>query len=295
MLVDYHTHLVDDYHLGPCPYTVDQVARYVQAANERGVAEIGVTDHCHRFTEFRELFRPIYEGPRRNDPEVAWLGDNLYEPLDKYFEALVLAQQRGLSVKIGLEVDWFSYPGSDGIADAIREILAPYPLDYVLGSVHFLDDWPVDVSATYGWPQLDLEVIYARYFAELQAAARSGLYDILAHPDLIKKFGHRIDDPMAHYEATIEALIASDIAFEISTAGLHYAVGELYPAQPFLELAAQRGVPITLASDAHHSENVGRDLDKAVQAALAAGYEQLATFAARRRTTLPLTNSSPPS
>lgn len=292
-LIDLHMHLVDDYHLGPCPYTPERVAEYVRAAASRGVAEIGVTDHCHRFREFRELFRPIYEGKRRERPEVAWLGENLYEPLDRYFEALVLARQQGLPVKIGLEVDWFSYPGAEGAAEEIRSILAPYPLDYVLGSVHFIGDWPVDVSAEYGWDERSLEETYSLYYGALQDAARSGLYDVLAHPDLVKKFGFHIDDPSPYYEATLDAVLQADIALEVSTAGLHYPVGELYPARKFLQGAVARGVPITLASDAHRPEDVGRDFETATAAIRDVGGDGIVTFAARSRTavSLPPTNS----
>lgn len=283
MFVDYHMHLIDDYHTNPCPYTPERVAEYVQAAERRGVVEIGVTDHCHRFVEFRELFRPVYDGPRKHHPEVNWLKDNLYEHLDRYFEALVIARQRGLPVKIGLEVDWF--PGAE---DEIRDILRPYPLDYVLGSVHFLNDWPIDVSADYGWPERDVEATYAEYFAALQQAAASGLYDVLAHPDLVKKFGHRIEDASEHYEATIAAVVRAGVALEISTAGLHYPVGELYPAQPLLQLAARHDVPITLASDAHDPAAVGRSMEQAVAAARAAGFDRMATFTARNRQLVPL-------
>lgn len=288
MFVDYHMHLVDDYHLGPCPYTPERVAQYVQAAEARGVGEIGITDHCHRFTEFKELFRPIFGGSRKRDEAVNWLKDNLYEPLDRYFESLVIAKQRGLPVKIGLEVDWFSHGDADGAAEQIAEILAPYPLDYVLGSVHFLDDWPVDVSADYEWPTLDVEATYARYFGELRKAATSGLYDVLAHPDLIKKFGHRIENPTAHYEALVAACTEGDVALEISTAGLHYPVGELYPAQALLQLASERGVPVTFGSDAHTPEHVGRDLHEAVAAARQAGYDEMALFDRRVRRSAPL-------
>lgn len=283
MRIDYHMHLVDDYHTGRCPYTLERVIEYVEAARRQSIDEIGVTDHCYRFREFKELFRPIYEGPRGTDGEVAWLKDNLDEPLERYVEALFLARQKGLPVKIGLEVDWI--PGGE---DEIRDILAPYPFDYVLGSVHFLGDWPVDVSKDYGWPERDVEETYAQYFQTLQDAARSGLYDVLAHPDLVKKFGHRIADASPHYEALVDAAKAGDVALEISTAGLYYPVGELYPAQPLLELAASRNVPVTFASDAHYPEDVGRSIEKAVEAARLAGYERQAIFSQRTRQLVPL-------
>ncbi len=97
-MIDYHMHLVDDYHTERCPYTPERVEEYVRAAEAAGVDEIGVTDHCHRFVEFTPLFQPIYKGPRGRDPEaVAWLKDNLYEPLDRYVEALV----RGAAARAG--------------------------------------------------------------------------------------------------------------------------------------------------------------------------------------------------
>lgn len=282
-MIDYHMHLVDDYYTDRCPYTLQRVEEYVRAADQAGVDEIGITDHCHRFVEFTPLFQPICDGPRGRDEEVAWLRDNLYEPLDRYVEALVRAQQRGWPVKIGLEVDWF--PGAE---DTIRSVLEPYPWDYILGSVHFLGDWPVDVSADYGWPELDVDAVYTEYFTELAAAAKSGLYDVLAHPDLVKKFGHRAEEPDAHYEKVVTAMAEAGVAMEISTAGLHYPVEELYPDRRMMELAAARGVPVTFGSDAHHPDAVGRDFPTAVAAAERAGLSHLATYKKRQRNLVPL-------
>lgn len=276
-------HLVDDYYTGRCPYTVERVEEYVKAAEAAGVDEIGVSDHCHRFVEFTPLFEPIYKGSKSGDPEVAWLRDNLYEPLDRYVEALVLAQQRGLPVKIGLEVDWF--PGAE---DALRDILAPYPWDYVLGSVHFLGDWPIDVSADYGWPDADVEEVYTRYFNELAAAAASGLYDVLAHPDLVKKFGYRAEEVLPLYELAVDAAAQADVALEISTAGLRYPVGQMYPAKEMLDLAAARGLAITFGSDAHSPDVVGRDFHRAVVAAADAGFTRVAVYKKRQREYVPL-------
>lgn len=281
--MDYHMHLVDDFHTGPCPYALERIQEYVRAAEAAGVDEIGITDHCHRFVEFTPLFEPIFKGPRKDDAGVAWLRANLYEPLDRYVEALVRAQQRGLPVKIGLEVDWFP-----GFEDFIREVLAPYPWDYVLGSVHFLGDWPIDVSAEYGWPEADVDAVYERYFRELAAAARSGLFDVLAHPDLVKKFGYRAGDVEGLYELAVAAAAEADVALEISTAGLRYPAEELYPAKPMLELAAARDLAVTFGSDAHAPELVGRDLDKAAAAAADAGLTKLAVYKKRQRTHVPL-------
>jgi len=276
-------HLVRDDVTGPCPYTVARIEEYVRAAEQRGVAEIGITEHCHRFREFRELFRPVYKGPGADHDAVAWLQQFFYEPLERYVEAVAAAKERGLPVKLGLEVDWFP-----GAAEAIRELLAPYPWDYVLGSVHFLDGWPIDVTPDYGWPQRDVAATYQQYFAELAAAAQSGLFDILAHPDLVKKFGHRIDDPSPLYGPVIEAAARKGVALEISTAGLRVPARELYPAPAFLQQAAAAGLAVTFGSDAHDPADVGRDVAQAAQAARAAGIVHLARFARRKRELVPL-------
>ncbi|MBO8142359.1 MAG: histidinol-phosphatase HisJ family protein [Firmicutes bacterium] len=283
MLVDYHMHLERDTHTGPCPYKISRIEEYVRAAERRGLHEIGITEHCHRFREFREIFRPIFDGPRRADPEVAWLSREFGEFLERYVEVLIEAQERGLPVKVGLEVDWI--PGAE---DVIRDILKPYPWDYIVGSVHFLGDWPIDVSSEYGWPQANPEDAYRAYFAALASAADSGLFDVLAHPDLIKKFGHRVANPEPYYRQAVAAAAASGVALEVSTAGWRVAARELYPAPEFLALAHKAGLAITLASDAHDPADVGRDVAEAAERARQAGFAELAVFSRRRRQTAPL-------
>lgn len=279
-------HLERDEMTGPCQYTVDRIEEYVRVAESRGMVEIGISEHCHRFVEFRELFQPIMHAPGADHPGVAWLRDNFYERLERYVEAVMQAKQRGLPVKLGLEVDWF--PGAEA---ALREILAPYPWDYLIGSVHFLDGWPIDVSADYGWPERDVVAVYQGYFTTLADAARSGLFDTLAHPDLVKKFGHRLDDAVALsdlYRLVVDAAAQSGTALEISTAGLRYPARELYPAPAFLELAAHAGLAVTFGSDAHEPGIVGQNVELAAEAARAAGCHQLARFTRRRRELIPL-------
>ena len=95
--------------------------------------------------------------------------------------------------------------------------------------------------------------VWRRYFAQVRAAAASGLFDVLAHLDLAKVFGHSASQSVieSEHEQTADAIAAAGIAVEISTAGLRKAAGELYPAQDLLRALHRRGVPITLGSDAH--------------------------------------------
>jgi histidinol-phosphatase (PHP family) len=266
VIVDYHMHLrgpgeVD----GPIDHSVEAIERYVEVAHERAVDEIGFTEHDYYFVQTRRFWRLPYQLER------------CAHDLDVYCDAVLEAKRRGLPVKLGLEVDWIG-----GDTDELAEILEPYPWDYLLGSVHWIDGFAVD-SRPGLWDELSVEDVWARYLEELGAAARSGYFDVLAHPDLAKIFGDRVEWERGELVASLDG-----VALEVSTAGLHKPVGELYPDRGLLETARAAGVGITLASDAHVARNVGRDLELAVRHARDAGYETLTVFEARHGRQEPL-------
>src|SRR5690606_28312815 len=151
---------IHDEHEEKCPYTLQRISEYLRVAEARGLAEIGITEHCHRFAPFRSVMKHLYEGPDTYEAVTAWLPKQFYESLDDYVEVLVQAQHRGWPVKVALEVDYI--PGQE---EAIREILAPYPWDYILGSVHYIGTWGIDITATSGWPERDVDAAYREYFA----------------------------------------------------------------------------------------------------------------------------------
>jgi histidinol-phosphatase (PHP family) len=270
VIVDYHMHLRDPEE--GVDHTVEAVERFVEAAAERGVDEIGFTEHAYYFEQTRGLWQERYMLERCS-----------YD-LDRYVGAILEAKGRGLPVKLGLEVDYF--PGSEA---EVRDMLAPYPWDYLLGSVHYVDGFAVDEEPGL-IEKLPPNEAWRRYFVWLRNAARSGLFDSLAHPDLVKHHGPRADPESVHWlhEETVDAIDAAGICVEVSSAGLHKPVGELYPDAPLLEACRDRGVPITLASDAHQPANVGRDLDRAVELARSAGYETLTVFDRREGRQEPL-------
>lgn len=286
MLTDYHLHLERDEKTADCRFNAQRVAQYVAAARAAGLVEIGISEHCYRFSEFRPLFAPLLA------PQLVaggwWLPDNFNYSLDRYVAqvqaAMSPAADQGVTVRLGLEADYF--PGRE--AD-IEALLKNHPWDYVIGSVHFLPGWAIDVKADEGWPGRNIDQAYRDYFATLTKAAASGLFDILAHPDLIKKFGHRPTfDLTPLYEQVAQACITSGTTVEISTAGWHVPVEEVYPAPEFLAVLAQAGVPVSLGSDAHQPEHVGRDLSRATALAKTYGYRQQAVFHRRRRSFRPL-------
>jgi histidinol-phosphatase (PHP family) len=270
LIVDYHLHLRDQEER--IDHSVEAVEKFVDTAAARGVDEIGFTEHIYYFEQTRQLWDEQYMLERSG------------HDLDRYVGAVTEAKERGLPVKLGLEVDYF--PGTE--AD-LRDTLSRYPWDYLLGSVHFVDGFPVDQEPGLV-EKLGPYEAWRRYFVWLRNAARSGLFDSLSHPDLAKHHGLRPDTEAVQWlhEETADAIEAAGVCIEVSSAGLYKPVGELYPDPPLLEACHARGVPITLASDAHVPQNVGRDLDRAIEHARAAGYETVTVFDGRERRQEPL-------
>jgi histidinol-phosphatase (PHP family) len=276
VIVDYHMHLRS----GPVgkseeiEHTVEAVERYVEKAAERGVDEIGFTEHVYYFQQTRQFWDRPYQLERC-----------VYD-LDAYVDAVVEAKRQGLPVKLGLEVDYV--PGRER---EFRDLLALYPWDYLLGSVHWIEGHSVDGGPDRGlWSHLPVEEVWRRYFVALRGAARSGLFDVLSHPDLVKIFGMRParEEIALHHSETADAVEASGVAIEVSTAGLRKPVEELYPDPELLEACKAREIPVTTASDAHIPDDVGRDFDLALELLRSAGYETVTVFEARQRRQEPL-------
>jgi histidinol-phosphatase (PHP family) len=263
VIVDYHMHLRDEEN--GIDHTADAAEKFVARAAERGVDEIGFSEHVYYFVQTSALWRwPYYTERCKYD-------------LDVYVDAVLEAKRRGLPVKLGLEIDWLGER-----AEELDAILAPYPWDYLLGSVHMVDDLALDLRPG-AWEEYPEDEVWRRYVTELGTAARSGLFDVLSHPDLAKIHGVRGGDE--HYDALARAVDDADVALEISTAGLRKPVGELYPDVRLLERSS---APVTLASDAHVPALVGEDFDQAVELARQAGRETVSVFERRERRQEPL-------
>lgn len=276
MLTDYHTHLQPDgseardrderrwaAHGGP--RSLGWIGRYVERARSRAVGEIAITEHIHRFTVARDWHASPW-----------WKGEAT-EDLAAHCDALARAQEAGLPVLVGIEMDWLP-----ARRDQIAAVLDAHPFDIVLGSVHWLDELGIDDPDDPASEHVGAERVWERYLEELVAAASSGLYDVMAHPDLPKVFGHRFPTTLrGRLDDVVAAIADAGVAIECSSAGLRKPINELYPDPDWLALFCAAGVPATLASDAHSPDDVARDYPTAVAALRGAGYTTLTRF--RRR------------
>ena len=165
--------------------------------------------------------------------------------------------------------------------------------DYVIGSVHFLGDRAVDHEGWDAWEGArDADEVWRRYFQTLGEAARSGQFDVLAHPDLVKVWGNGRPRPPGDlrrfYEQAMDGIAESRIAIELSTAGLRKPVGEMYPARELLEWCLEAGCPVALSSDAHVPEHLGHGYEQALELLKGLGVSEICVFERRARRLEPL-------
>ena len=277
MLTDYHVHLrPDDEDTPPARYfTAANAERYRVVAEERGIAELGVAEHVHRFTQALDIWQhPWWRRWARDD-------------VDDYCAFV----REETDLRLGIEMDFVA--GREG---RIAAFLDGREWDYVVGSVHFVGDAAVDLEGPewdHVWGRGDRpERVWERYFATLAEAAGSGLYDIMAHPDLVKVWGSARPlperDPRHYYEPAVQAMLDAGVAMEMSTAGLRKPAGELYPAPALLEMAVDAGLPIALSSDAHVPDQLGFRYADAVAALTDAGVTEICVFEGRTRRMEPL-------
>ncbi|MDX8405568.1 MAG: histidinol-phosphatase HisJ family protein [Mariprofundus sp.] len=262
---------VPDYHMHTprCNHAIGAVQEYADAAIARGLQEIGMSDHS----------------PMPDDFDKPWRMDR--SEMDDYLREVEQARDacRGrLDLRIGLEADF--HPGTEAY---VKEMIASYDWDYVIGSVHYIGDWGFDNPDTISiWDEWNIEDAYCAYFELVARSAESGMFDIIGHPDLIKKFGHRpaIDSSrlLAAEERMLQAVLASGAALEISSAGLRKPVGEIYPQARIVQRAAALAIPFAFGSDAHSPVEVGHGMDDCLSQLSACGVKEIASFKLRKRT-----------
>ncbi|MCE5197773.1 MAG: histidinol-phosphatase HisJ family protein [Armatimonadota bacterium] len=238
-----------------------------QAAVQAGVNELGMSDHF--------VLLP-------GNKTVNW--SMPLDALPQYFDAIEAAREsvaRKIIVRCGLEADFVPEAAGE-----LKEILCEHAFDYVIGSVHFVSSFPIDEHERH-WeaisqPQRD--DIIRSYWDNVAKMAKSGLFDIVGHMDLYKKFGHSASCDISDYILNaLDAIAEADMAVELNTSGWHKPVQEAYPSAMILRGCYRRGIPVLITADAHTPTDITRDFARAAQLLCGIGYTQQAVFAKRNR------------
>lgn len=247
-------------HTNRCGHATGSVAEMVSAAESIGLDAIALTEHL-----------PLPDGLDPDGEYAMEIGE-----VDAYAaEVQRAAKDVSIDVILAAEADWI--PSRETECAVIREHAANAGIHVLLGSVHFLDDWAFDDPALIDrWDSSDILAVWEAYFTEWSRAAASGLFDVMAHPDLVKKFGHvPLADVSDLYRDAAKAAASSGVMIEVSTAGLRKPINELYPGIELLTAFSGAGVPATTGSDSHAPFEVGYRLDEAQHAMYHAGYRQM--------------------
>ena len=256
-----------DYHMHTplCRHASGEPVDYAAHALEMGLPEIGFSDHS----------------PVEHDDQDDWR--MLASEIEEYVTKVQCARDThpALPIRLGLEVDFI--PGHE---PWIEKMAGLYDWDYFIGSVHYISgNWDFDNPKRLAeWADHDVDEVWADYFNRLTNAAASGLFQIIGHPDLPKKFGHRpTRDCTGLHHNFLAACESTGTCIELNTAGLRRDCAEIYPSLELLKLAKSANVQITFGSDAHAVQEVGMNLEGALTLAREAGYEQCCRFTGREK------------
>ncbi len=254
MNIDLHNHTP------LCNHAEGEPEEYIEAALARGIDIFGFADHAPM--DFDPNYRMYFEEMEEYETEV---------------RELARRYEDRITIRLGYEVDYL--PGY------MDERVLNAEVDYLIGSVHFIDEWGFDNPEFIGhYENADLNKIWREYFAAVEAMADSHLFDIVGHLDLIKVFNYRPEGdirPLA--EGALDAIAAAGMTLELNAAGWRKPVAEAYPSLDLLRMAHDRKIPITFASDAHKPEQVGYKMEELHALAKAAGYREAADFRNRER------------
>jgi len=257
MRTDYHMHTP------LCGHATGAPRDYVLAAQKAGLKEIGFSDHNPMPTQFDDWRM----GPEQLPEYLALVGEARREFPD-------------YPIRLGLECDFI--PGHE---NHIRDLAVRADWDYLIGSVHYVTpDWDIDnPKHLKRWTEQPVEEIWQAYFAAYTKMIESRLFDFLAHPDLVKKFGHRPAGDLSRFcLPTLDAAAEAGSVLELSTAGLRKEVHEIYPSRDFLTAAHARHIPIVINSDAHSPAEVAYEFDLAYTLAREVGYTHVTRFEKRK-------------
>ena len=254
MIVDLHNHTP------LCNHAVGEIDEYIEAAIKSGTKYFGISDHAPM--DFDPKYRMTFSDIQRYEKDVL-------DAKEKYKDKI--------EILLGYEVDYLKGHMDERVLNA--------DVDYLIGSVHFIEGWGFDNPEFIGrYKEQDIDEIWQKYFDTIEEMANSRLFDIVGHLDLIKVFKfmpNRDINEMA--EAALKAIKKVDMVLELNISGYRKPIAEAYPSPTLLKQAYELGIPITFASDAHKPEQVSMFNDEVIKMARDIGYTECALFKKRKR------------
>lgn len=248
-MIDAHVHI---FRRDSGEYTVEHINRFVKQAQKNGITELHMLEHTHQFREFEQIYKPVMDN---NEYLRNWLSNKLNASLESYahFVDSMKNYEFQIKVKFGLEACYI--PETEHI---LAGLLKQYDWDFVVGSVHYVNNWGFDHKPEL-WRGIDIDEAYEQYYNIMHLLIDSGIFDGVAHPDSIKCFGHYPSKAMdSTYNALAEALNKSGMYAEQSGGlVLNYGTAELGMNPAMLRIFKSHNVRILTASDAHLPEHAG--------------------------------------
>jgi histidinol-phosphatase (PHP family) len=261
-LIDLHTHTKR------CRHATGEVSEYIEFAISKNITTLGFSDHF-----------PMFYLPETIDTSTYCM--QMEEVQDYISEIEIIREKHSeIDIKIASEIDFII--GKEG---EIKNAIKKYPFDYLLGAVHVIDDWCFDDPNNLSkYDQIDIIDIYTTYYMTLKKAIDSRLFDVMAHLDLVKKFGFRPKQDISNLiDPIIDSLKNNKVCIELNTAGSRKPVKEFYPDRKILRKCYENDIPLTLGSDAHKPEEVAWKFEDAIALIKEIGYNQLVKFSGRKK------------
>lgn len=246
-LIDGHIHIERG------SYTIDWINEFAKYAHKRGMSEIYLLEHSHRFKEFEDVYKEI---ACYNDYQNSWLNEKMKLSVDEYKKLILEVRENKFPVKIkfGLEVCFV-----EGTESIVEHVLEGFEWDFITGSVHFIDGWGFDHKREF-WNGKDVDKLYKRYYEIMKSLIKSGLFNILAHPDSIKCFGYYPSFDLTGIYLEIADLLNQYKMSTEQSAGLclNYGNKELGMNKKMYDIFKEKNVKMLTASDAHRPEDTGK-------------------------------------
>ena len=254
MRVDLHNHTT------ACNHAEGEMESYILKAIESQTEYFGFSDHAPM--DFDEKYRMSFKHMKKYERDVL---------------ALKKKYSSQIKILLGYEVDYLEGHMDARVLDA--------DVDYLIGSVHFLEEWGFDNPEFIGvYESQNIDAIWQKYFDTIEKMAQTGHFDIVGHIDLIKVFKFLPSKPVLFFaQKALQAVKKADMTLELNGAGYRKPIGEAYPSKEILQEAYNLNIPITFGSDAHKPEQVGMFNDEIIALAKSVGYKECAVYEKRKR------------